>query len=208
MKFARHKVREEIKAKAAATKAACDRHRIDGLVREAAGGNFEAFGEIYSIYLDRIYRYIFYQIKDEMAAQDLTQEVFIKAWKAMSSIRGEGKTFQSWLYRIARNHLIDYLRGTKKSSSLDRENLPEISDPKPEVGTELERRELLKTIDCLPDNQKQVIILKFLEGQNNQEIAGIMGKREGAIRVLQMRALANLRQKLNEENDRNGKQTG
>ena len=205
MKSERHKVREEIKAKAAARKLTHDQSQIDGLVRKAASGNFEAFGEIYSIYLDRIYRYIFYQVKDEMTAQDITQEVFVKAWKAISSLRGEGKTLQSWLYRIARNHLIDYLRNTKKNTSLDRENLPEISDPNPEVETELERRELREMITCLPENQKQVIILKFLEGLNNQEIAKVMGKREGAIRVLQMRALANLRQKLNRENYRNGK---
>ena len=80
----RHKVREEIKAEAAATKTALDQHRIDGLIRKASGGNFEAFGEIYSIYLDRIYRYVFYQVKDEMTAQDLTQEVFVKAWKAIN----------------------------------------------------------------------------------------------------------------------------
>ena len=206
MKYVCNKVREENKAKEAAAASTYAQSEIIRLVDEAAGGNIEAFGELYSIYLDRIYRYVFYQVKDKMTAEDITEEVFLKAWKAIGSCKGRGKTFSSWLYRIAHNHLINTLRNLQKYTSIEKENLEEnlvgISDPEQEAETRLERQELLSGITCLPQNQKQVIILKFIEGLDNREIGKIMGKKEGAVRVLQMRALRALRQRLsNEEND-------
>jgi len=169
------------------------------LIKRAAGGNFEAFGELYNIYLERIYRYVFYQVRDKMTAEDLTEEVFLKAWKSIDTCRGKEQTFSSWLYRIAHNHVIDNLRSQRKYLSADMEALAEVSSP--ELGEEgkLERQEMLEVISDLPQNQKQVIILKFIEGLDNREIGQIMGKSQGAVRVLQMRALATLRQRLSRE---------
>jgi len=169
------------------------------LIKRAAGGNFEAFGELYNIYLERIYRYVFYQVRDKMTAEDLTEEVFLKAWKSIDTCRGKEQTFSSWLYRIAHNHVIDNLRSQRKYLSADMEALAEVSSP--ELGEEgkLERQEMLEVISDLPQNQKQVIILKFIEGLDNREIGQIMGKSQGALRVLQMRALATLRQRLSVE---------
>ena len=199
MKVICNKVREENKAQATAATVIYDQSEIERLVDRAAGGDFEVFGELYSIYLDKIYRYVFYQIKDKMTAEDITEEVFVKAWKAIGSCKGKGKTFSSWLYRIAHNHLINTLRSMQKCVSLEKENIAEVSDPKQEVETGLEHQELLKVMTCLPQNQGQVIILKFMEDLDNREIGKIMGKSEGAIRVLQMRALTALRQKLSSE---------
>ena len=196
MKSVCNKVREKNKAQAAATTITHDQSKIERLVERAAGGNFGAFGELYSIYLDRIYRYVFYQVKDKMTAEDITEEVFVKAWKAINSCKGKGKTFSSWLYRIAHNHMINTLRSMQKCTSIEGKNLAEVGDTKLEVETGLERQELLEVIADLPENQRQVIILKFIEGMDNREIKKIMGKNEGAIRILQMRALAALRQKL------------
>ena len=169
------------------------------LIKRAAGGNFEAFGELYNIYLERIYRYVFYQVRDKMTAEDLTEEVFLKAWKSIDTCRGKEQTFSSWLYRIAHNHVIDNLRSQRKYLSADMEALAEVSSP--ELGEEgkLERQEMLEVISDLPQNQKQVIILKFIEGLDNREIGQITGKSQGAVRVLQMRALAALRQRLSVE---------
>ena len=199
MKVICNTVREKNKAQAAAAPAIYDQSEIVRLVERAAGGDFEAFGELYSIYLDKIYRYVFYQVKDEMTAEDITEEVFVKAWKAIGSCKGKSKTFSSWLYRIAHNHLINTLRSMQKCVSMEKENIVDVSDPKQEIETGLEHQELLKVMTCLPQNQKQVIILKFMEGLGNREIGKTMGKSEGAIRVLQMRALTALRQKLSSE---------
>jgi len=173
-----------------------DQSEIAGLVEKAVTGNFAAFGELYDIFIDRIYRYVFYQVKDKMTAEDITEEVFLKAWKAIRSCKGREKTFSSWLYRIAHNQMINTLRSMKKFTPLEK---VEISDPKQEIGADMEHQELLKTLDCLPEKQKQIIVLKFIEGLDNREIGKIMGKSEGAIRITQMRALAALRLKLGSE---------
>lgn len=205
MKTICNKVGEEKKAQ---TTTATDAYRpaeIARLVEKAAGGNFSAFGELYSIYLDQIYRYVFYQVRDKMTAEDITEDVFIKAWKAIGSCKGKEKTFLSWLYRIAHNHLINTLRGMNKTKSIEKDNLAEVIASKSEIEEGIEHQELLEAITCLPKNQKQVIILKFIEGLDNREIAKIMGKKEGAIRISQMRALATLRGKLGEEKNENEK---
>ena len=198
------KVREENKTQAAAATATYDQSKIESLVERAACGNFEAFGELYSIYLDKIYRYVFYQINDKMTAEDITEDVFVKAWKAIKSCKGKSNTFSSWLYRIAHNHLINTLRKMQRYTSIDKGNLIDIRDPRQEIDILLEHQELAEIIACLPQNQSQVIILKFIEDMDNREIGKIMNKTEGAIRILQMRGLATLRQVLSGERSKNG----
>jgi RNA polymerase sigma-70 factor (ECF subfamily) len=191
-----NKVREDKKSQATAKTVTDNQSEIVRLVERAAGGNFEAFGKLYNIYLDRIYRYVFYQAKDKMLAEDITEDVFFKAWKAIDSCKGKGHTFSAWIYRIAHNHIINTLRSMQKCTSIEIENTADISDPKLEVETTLDRQELKEMIAELPQNQRQVVILKFIEDMDNREIGQIMSKSEGAVRLLQMRALTALRQKL------------
>jgi RNA polymerase sigma-70 factor (ECF subfamily) len=202
MKVICNTVREEKNTPATAPAATYNQFEITELVAEAASGNFTAFGELYNVYLGQIYRYIFYQVKDRMTAEDITEEVFLKAWKSIKSCKGKEKTFASWLYRIAHNHMINILRNTKKFIPIEE---VEITDPKQEIGADIENQEILKILGYLPENQKQIILLKFIEGMNNKEIGKIMGKTEGAIRVTQMRALLTLRQILSCEEDGNGR---
>jgi len=169
---------------------------IAGLVKRAAGGDYGAFGDLYSLYVERIYRYAFYQVKDKMTAEDITEEVFIKAWKAISSCKGKEQTFSSWLYRIAHNQVIDIFRNQRKERAVEIETVADLHDPGTDVEIGLAHQELLDSIADLPANQKQVIVLKFIEGLDNREIERVMGKSQGAIRVLQMRALTELRGKL------------
>lgn len=189
-------VKEENKAQQTSETVTHNETEIARLVERAAGGDFRAFGELYSIYLDRIYRYVFYQVKDKMTAEDLTEEIFLKAWKAVKSYKGKGQSFSAWLYRIARNHAIDDLRARGRCTSLEVETTAAVGNPEQEAEGKLMQRKLLETISYLPPQQKQVIILKFIEGLDNREIEQIMGKNQGAIRVMQMRALATLRQRL------------
>ena len=189
-------VRGEKQSQATTKKKEYDQSEIIKLVNKAAGGSFEAFGELYGVYLDRIYRYVLYQVKDRMTAEDITEEVFVKAWKAINSCKGKGKTFSSWIYRIAHNHIINTLRNTKKYASVDVKDLTELGDPKLGVEKKLDDQELLEALSDLPQSQRQVVVLKFLEGMNNREIGQIMQKSESAIRIQQMRALTALRQKL------------
>ncbi len=186
MKFIRNSNREENQGQEVAQSVS--------LVKRAASGDSEAFGELYSIYFDRIYRYVVYQLRDKMTAEDVTEESFIKAWKAIDTCKGKEKTFSSWLYRIAHNQVVDNLRKQRKHLSTEVEDLAEVSSFEPSEQERLEQKEMLTAISDLPPNQKQVIILRFIEGLANQEVARIMGKRQGAVRMLQTRALASLRQ--------------
>lgn len=196
-----NKVIVENKAQATVPTIPYKQSEIAELVEKAADGDLEAFGELYSIYLAPIYRYVSYQVRDKMTAEDIVEEVFVKAWKAIATCKGKSQTFSAWLYRIAHNHVVNTLRRMNKRVSLesvemDIEPLIEVTNPEQEVEAKLAKQELLEAMTCLSQNQKQVIILKFIEGLENREIAQILGKREGAIRVLQMRALSKLRQEL------------
>ena len=174
------------------------------LVQKAIKGDVDAYGELYRIYLDRIYRYVFYLVGNTMMAEDITEEVFIKAWKAIKSCRGREKTFSPWLYRIAHNHMVDTLKKTPKNASSEFNDSAESKDVAQQVEVTLECQQVIKMISDLPELQKQVIILKFLDGADNDEIEQITGKRQGAIRALQMRALITLRERLNGEVNGNG----
>lgn len=176
-----------------------DKTEVPRLVGWATDGNVEAFGELYSIYLDQIYRYVFYQVRDKMTAEDLTEEIFLKAWEAIGKYKQKSLAFSAWLYRIAHNHVIDYFRTRRQHLALDEVMPAAIGNPEQEAEEKLMQQELAQAISYLPPQQRQVIILKFIEGLENQEIAQIMRKRQGAIRVMQMRALRALRQKLSSE---------
>lgn len=158
----------------------------------------EAFGELYDIFLSRIYRYVFYQVKVKMLAEDLTEDIFLKAWKAIGKYRGNGPSFQTWLYRIANNHIIDYFRTNRKIANLDPEisinsySFQDTADPKELAETSIMHEKIMEQVSCLPFNQRQIIILKFIEGLDNRDIEQITGKKQGAIRILQMRALNSL----------------
>ncbi len=199
MRDLRNKDRKVKKNQATPPAVTLNQTENEGLVKRAVGGDSEAFGELYSTYLDQIYRYVFYQVKDKTAAEDITEEVFIKAWKAIKSCKGKEQTFLPWLFRIAHNHIIDTFRKKQKELSMEMETVVEVVDHRLEVETKLERQQLLEVIGRLTPNQRQVIILKFLEGLDNSQIERVMHRSQGAIRVLQMRALATLRQTLKKE---------
>lgn len=196
MKLIRNNSTGEEAAQLNGQNTAGDNNEVACLVDRAADGDVEAFGELYGIYVDRIYRYVFNQVKDKMRAEDVAEEVFVKAWKAIGSCKGRGQTFSSWLYRIAHNYMIDNFRSQQMYWPLDVEIPVETADPGLQAATESDRQELLATVSRLPENQKQVILLKFIEGLDNTEIGQVMGKSQGAIRILQMRALASLRERL------------
>jgi RNA polymerase sigma-70 factor (ECF subfamily) len=170
------------------------------LIKRAAGGDSESFGKLYDIYLEPIYRYVYHHVGESKTAEDIAQEVFIKAWKAIKSCRGKETTFKAWLYRIAHNHTIDYLRCHRDESRIDDQNVvgksgfPDTGLDKIEEEREIDR--VLSEMTSLPDSQRQVVILKFIEGLDNREVSRIMGKSQGAIRVLQVRALAGLRKRI------------
>jgi RNA polymerase sigma-70 factor, ECF subfamily len=173
-------------------------------VKRAIEGDMQAYGRLYSLYVDRIFRYILYQVGDRMTAEDITEEVFLKSWKSIASCKGREQTFSAWLYRIAHNHLVDTFRKNRRNISLDTIELADEKNPETEVEDRLDLQKVLEEVKKLPEPQKQVILLKFLDDADNEEIGRILGKRQGAVRALQMRALINLREKFNPGMESNG----
>lgn len=169
-------------------------------VEKAKKGDAEAFGQLYLKYLAGIYRYFYFRIgQDRLGAEDLAQQVFFKAWKALPSYKQKGLRFSAWLYAIAHNQLVDTYRSRKETVRLA-DSYPGEDDPSIKVVTGEEQTLLYKSIEALSDDQKQVILLKFVEDFSNREISAITGKREEAIRALQHRALTKLREILETEN--------
>ena len=171
---------------------------IERLVGRAAGGDYQAFGELYSVYLDRIYLYVCHQVRDKTAAEDITEEIFIKAWEGIKSCKGRESTFLPWLFRVSHNHIIDIYRKQQRELSLQTaveiDTVADVNDNRLEAEKRQEQQQLLSAIGRLPPNQRQIILLKFIEGLDNQELGQVMHKNQGAIRIMQMRALASLRQ--------------
>ncbi len=149
-------------------------------------------GEIYDAYAPKLYRYIYHRLGDRALAEDLTSEVFARFLRA----RATPDNLAAFLYRMAHNLMVDYLRRHQPLEPLD-EGLPaERGDPQALAEMEMERVRLRRALARLTPEQQQVIVLKFLEGLTNEEIAHVLEKPVGAVKALQHRALATLRELL------------
>ena len=161
----------------------------------AAQADRAAFGALYRRYLDRVYGYCFYLLGDHHDAEDATERTFMAALAAIDRYRDEGASFRAWLFRIAHNQLVNALRsrGRRRASSLDgvAEPIADV-DPAGVVGIAEESRRLRRALEALPDDRRQVVILRFVDGLSAREIGAVLGRSEGAVRVLQHRALRQL----------------
>jgi RNA polymerase sigma-70 factor (ECF subfamily) len=161
------------------------------LVQLAKNGDANAFGLLYDGYIERIYRYIYFRVTDDETAEDLTSQVFSKAWENLDRYKPSGAPFIAWLYTIARNAVIDHFRTRKETVALDEVASLSSSGPSPDEVVELhfETEALRDALQSLTDEQQQVVVLKFIAGMATDEIAKQLGKRPSAIRALQMRGL-------------------
>ena len=168
------------------------------LVEQAKSGDAEAFCQLYDACIDRVYRFIFFRVSDEPTAEDLTSQVFLKAWQNLGRYQPKGP-FLAWLYAIARNTVIDHYRTHKQTVSLDEAAPIAAKDDKLDDLIELkfEVNSLQESLQYLTEEQQEVITLKFIAEYDTDQIARKMGKSEGAIRALQMRALQALAKVLN-----------
>ena len=174
---------------------------IDLLIKGAVGGDADAFGRLYDMYVDRVYRHVYYRVGNTEDTKDLTQQVFIRAWKAIGRYKKTSSPFLAWLMRISHNLVIDFYRSNKDKLYLNSEIVANNSDSSPERVAEMEfdQQQLRRAILQLPSEQQQVILMSFIEGFSYAEIASTLGKSEGAIRVIQHRALKKMRHILEEE---------
>lgn len=166
------------------------------MVERAIAGDFDGFGELYMFYLDKIYRYIFLRTGNSQDAEDLTEQVFINAWEGLSTFKLRENRIINWLYKIAHNVVVDSYRRNAKRTEVSLEEESGWDEPPAftldEVIKSEEASALAAAIRQLSDEQQQVIILRFVEGMRHAEVATILGKSEGACRVIQYQALTNL----------------
>ena len=165
------------------------------LVQRAIGHDPEAFGRLYDIHVDRVYRHIYYRVGNEADAEDLTQQVFIKAWQAIHRYKKTASPFIAWLMTISHNLVIDFYRTKKDKAYLEAEVLANSPASSPERAAEssFEQQRLRRAILQLGSDEQQVVILRFIEGFEFAEIASVLKKNEGNVRVILHRALVKLR---------------
>lgn len=168
---------------------------LEQTLRQAQAGSQNALTELYNIYFERIYRFIYYRVSHKETAEDLTEDVFVKLFKKLRGLEQLG-AFEGWLFQIARNQVIDYYRRKKQTVPLEEvENTLEYETNIVDiVNLKTEQVVFIKLLKELTPEQQQVIKLKFLEDIDNDIIAEMMNKTEGAIRVIQHRAIAKLRE--------------
>ena len=169
----------------------------ESLVRRAQKRDQEAFAQLYEEYFDKIYRYITLKIGDAVEAEDLTQQVFLNTLGAISSFRWRGKPFSAWLYRIAHNQVVDYLRRKKRTDVPLEETLVGGSDD-PQLAAErrLDIEQVLAATRQLTDAQREVISLRFTSELSIAQVAEVMGKSQGAVKALQHSGIVALRRAL------------
>lgn len=168
------------------------------IVRRAQGFDEDALKSLYEAYYPKIYGYAFLQMGDVQAAEDLASDVMLKMIESIKSYQFKGLPFGAWVFRIARNRLIDLHRRRKRRGEVDlSETLAgTLASPLSMAERALERGQLQVAMKHLTDEQRQVIVLKFIQGFDNRSIGRIMGRSEGAIKSLQHRALHALRRVL------------
>lgn len=171
------------------------------LVQQARRGDPDAFGLLYDQYVDRVYRFIYYRVSDVPLAEDLTSRVFLRAWEHLPNYRDRGLSFGSWLFSIARNSVIDHYRTARPEQALEAAGaVPDQgADPEEALSASLQSDRLAEALQQLTDEQREVLVLKFIEGYSTEEVARLMDKQPGAIRALQMRGLQALERVLDKE---------
>jgi RNA polymerase sigma-70 factor, ECF subfamily len=167
------------------------------LLKNAQCGEAEAFGELYQRYSRIVFRFIYAHLNERLDAEDLTEEVFLRAWRSIAGYKEQGVPFLAYLFKIARNVMIDFYRRAGRSGghmSIDEKPFPDLGpDPGETAMVNLEHQEIRSTLDQLRDDYRTVLILRFLSGLSPEETGDVMGRTPGAVRILQHRALSALR---------------
>jgi RNA polymerase sigma-70 factor (ECF subfamily) len=179
--------------------AVMERDTVEGLVERAQSGDRDALEELYLEHFDRIYSYLHMTVGNRHDAEDLTTQTFLRMLESIGKFRWGAAPFSAWLFRIAHNLAMDHFRSRRRWQ-------PEEEVPEPEGSAEssaeeeafklLSSQSMFDLIESLSDEQREVLILKFVFDFSNQEAATVLDKTEGAIKSLQHRALASLQKQM------------
>jgi RNA polymerase sigma-70 factor (TIGR02952 family) len=166
------------------------------LVRRVQAGDAEAFGQLYDHYVTMVHRYLYHRVADRALAEDLTSETFVRALRRIDSLSFQGRDVGAWLVTIARNLVLDHVKSSRyrlEVTTADMRDADRATDgPEDAVVQQLTNEQLLSCIRQLGGEQQECISLRFLQGLSVSETAAVMGKKDGAIKALQHRAVRRL----------------
>ncbi|MGY1630167.1 ECF subfamily RNA polymerase sigma factor, BldN family [Geodermatophilus sp. SYSU D01186] len=166
------------------------------LVRRAQEGDAEAFGQLYDHYVTMVYRYLYHRVGDQALAEDLTSETFVRALRRIDSLSFQGRDVGAWLVTIARNLVLDHVKSSRFRLEVTTADMRDADlateGPEDAVVQQLTNEQLLACIRQLGGEQQECISLRFLQGLSVSETAAVMGKKDGAIKALQHRAVRRL----------------
>lgn len=173
-----------------------ERERLIALVELARSGDKEAFGLLYDHYQGSVYRFLYYRTRSQTLAEDLTSETFFRALRSMNNFRWQGKDFGAWLMTIARNLTTDHFKAGRTRLEMTTEDMTPHDDategPESAVIAGLTNEALLKALTELPTEQRECLIMRFLQGLSIAETALALDRSDGAVKQLQLRGVRNL----------------
>ena len=185
-------------SQAAAAVSSAEREEDAALARRAGSGEAEAFGILYDRYVDAVYRYVFYRVRNEAEAEDVTSDVFMRALRAIPKYEPR-QAFLAWLYRIARNAVIDRSRrqGARQQVSFEdalaHPNADQVVNPDSALLAGSDASVVRVAMQQLTPLQQEILVLRYVEGYDTKTISKLVGKRDGTIRGIEFRALSALR---------------
>jgi RNA polymerase sigma-70 factor (ECF subfamily) len=170
-----------------------ERDRVNALVTLAQQGDAEAFGLVYDRYVDQIYRYLYYRVGSHALAEDLTSETFLRALRRIDSFTYTGKDIGAWFTTIARNLVTDHVKSSRFKLEVSTADMLDADRGDDGIETQVIERlrdaALLDAVRQLRPEQQECIVLRFLQGLSVAETSGVMGRSEGAVKQLQLRAV-------------------
>jgi RNA polymerase sigma-70 factor (ECF subfamily) len=181
---------------------------LDDLAKRVSKRDTDAFQVLYESHLDTVYRYVYYKVGNGQLAEDLTQHIFMKAWEAIHRYQWRELPFQHWLLRLARNAVIDHYRSMKPTNSSLLDPVSVGVDPEVEIAQSEMVNTLQDAVRQLPDEQREVIVLRFIEQMPHADVARHLGKSAATVRVIQHRALQALRKLLEADEQRSNGTNG
>ena len=166
------------------------------LVTLAQGGDGEAFGQLYDRYVDVVFRFVYYRVNDRGLAEDFTSETFLRALRRISTITYQGRDIGAWFVTIARNIVLDHMKSARHRLEITTADTLEGNDraPSPELAVieAMTSDRLMAAVKQLGDEQRECVMLRFMQGFSVSETAAVMGKNDGAVKALQHRAVRKL----------------
>jgi RNA polymerase sigma-70 factor (ECF subfamily) len=170
------------------------------LVHAAQDGDRSAFAALYDRYVDVVFRYVLFRVGDRELAEDVTSETFLRALRRIESVSYQGRDVGAWFVTIARNLVLDHVKSSRfrlevATAEVD-DSRPAESGPEQQVLSNVTRTALLQCVGQLGDDQRECIVLRFLQGLSVAETAKVMARNEGAVKALQHRAVRRLAQLL------------